>query len=136
MLDLRGFLMNAHLVPSGPAGLYAVGRNAAWALVAAVVLPIAFIVFGALAGGSIQHRPLWTLQPLKPQFGRLSPMAGFKRLFGPEAFVQFVKGLFKIAIVGAVAATVLWNERDRLEGLARLEPAALLPAVLVLALKL
>ena len=136
MLDLRAFLMNAHLVPSGPAGLYAVGRHAAWALVAAVVLPMVFIVFGALAGGSIQHRPLWTLQPLKPQFSRVSPMSGLKRMLGREALVQFAKGLVKIAIVGAVASTVLWNERDRLEGLTRMEPGALMPAVLALSMKL
>ena len=136
ILDLRGSLMNAHLVPVDAAGLSAVGGHALWAGVAAIALPIAFIVFGALAGGSIQHRPLWTLQPLKPQFSRLSPMSGLKRLFGPEAFIQFVKGLLKIVIVGAVAVTVLWNERDRLESLARLEPVALMPAVLALALKL
>jgi flagellar biosynthetic protein FlhB len=135
-IDLRGFLMNAHLVPIDPAGLSAVGGQALWAGVAAVALPLALIAFGALAGGSIQHRPLWTLQPLKPQASRLSPMSGFKRLLGREAIVQFVKGLLKIGIVGAVAVTVLWNERDRLDGMARLEPASLLPATLALALKL
>jgi flagellar biosynthetic protein FlhB len=79
---------------------------------------------------------LWTLQPLKPQFSRVSPMAGLKRLFGREALVQFIKGLVKIAIVGAVASTVLWNERDRLESLTRMEAAVLMPAVLALCLKL
>jgi flagellar biosynthetic protein FlhB len=135
-LDLRGFLMNAHLVPIDATGLSAVGGRALWAGVAAVGLPIAFILFGGLAGGSIQHRPLWTFQPLKPQFSRVSPMGGMKRIFGREAFIQFLKGLLKIVIVGAVAATVLWNERDRLDGLARIEPVALLPAVLALSVKL
>jgi flagellar biosynthetic protein FlhB len=63
-------------------------------------------------------------------------MSGFKRLFGREAFVQFIKGLLKIAIVGAVATTVLWNERDRLEALIRMETGALMPAVLALSMKL
>src|SRR5829696_1350875 len=71
VLDLRGFLMNAHLVPMDATGLSAVGGRALWAGVAAIALPIAFILFGGLAGGSIQHRPLWTLQPLKPQFSRV-----------------------------------------------------------------
>ena len=136
VLDLRAFLMNAHLVPFDAAGLSAIGGRALWAGVAAAALPIAFIVFGGLAGGGVQHRLLWTFQPLKPQFSRVSPMAGVKRLFGREAFIQFIKGLLKIAIVGAVAVTVLWNERDRLEGLARLEPVALMPAVLALSVQL
>jgi flagellar biosynthetic protein FlhB len=135
-LDLRGFLMNAHLVPADAAGLLAVGKHAVWAVLAAVALPLAFIGFGGLAGGAIQHRPLWTAQPLKPQFSRLSPLAGAKRLFGREAMVQFVKGLLKIIIVGAVASTVLWDERDRLDGLIRMETVGLLPATLTLALKL
>jgi flagellar biosynthesis protein FlhB len=136
VLDLRGFLMNAHIVPMDGGGLSAVGGRAVWAGAAAAALPIAFIVFGGLAGGSIQHRPLWTLQPLKPQFSRVSPMSGVKRLFGREALVQFVKGLLKIVIVGAVATTLLWNERDRLDGLTRLDPAALMPAMLALSIKL
>jgi flagellar biosynthetic protein FlhB len=84
----------------------------------------------------MQHRPLWTLQPLTPQFSRISPLAGVKRVFGKEAFVGFAKGLLKILIVGAVAALVLWAERDRLEGLARMPAGATLAAVLRLSLKL
>ena len=136
VLDLRGFLMNAHLVPVDPAGLSAVGGRALWAGVAAVALPLAFIMFGALAGGSIQHRPLWTLQPLKPQFSRVSPLSGMKRIFGREAVIQFIKGLLKIIIVGAVATSLLWNERDRLDALTRIEPGGLMPAVLALSVKL
>jgi len=136
IFDLRGFLMNAHTVPVDPAGLWAVGRHALWAWIGAAALPLAFIVVGGLAGGAIQHRPLWTAQPMKPQFSRVSPMAGAKRLFGREALIQFVKGLLKIVIVGAVATAVLWNERDRLDALARMDVTALSPATLALALKL
>jgi flagellar biosynthetic protein FlhB len=135
-LDLRGFLMNAHQVPSDGAGLTAVGRHALFAGLLAVGLPAAVVSIAALMGGALQHRPLWTLQPLKPQFSRISPSSGLKRIFGKEAWVQFLKGLVKILIVGAVATTVLWNERDRLEGLAQLQPAALLPMLFALSLKL
>src|SRR3954454_13481454 len=135
-LDLRGFLMNAHQVPTNGAGLSDIGKQALLAGLAAMGMPAAILSIAALMGGALQHRPLWTFRPLKPQFSRVSPASGFKRLFGKEAFVQFAKGLVKIAIVGSVASMVLWGERDRLEGLARLEPAALLPALLTLALKL
>ena len=135
-LDLRGFLGNAHLVPPDAAGFTAAGRRALLAGVAALAVPVGLVLLAGLAGGAIQHRPLWTLQPLAPQASRLSPLAGVKRIFGREALVQFAKGLLKIAIVGTVAGVVLWGERDRLDGLARLEPAALLAATLGLVLKL
>ena len=89
-----------------------------------------------LLGGGLQHRPLWTFEPLTPKFNRISPMSGAKRIYGKEAWVQFLKGLLKIAIVGGVASTVLWNERDRLESFARIQPGGVLPALLALALKL
>jgi flagellar biosynthesis protein FlhB len=135
-LELRGFLMNAHLVPADGRGLTAVTRHAAWAGLTALALPLAFVLAAGLAGGALQHRPLWTTQPMRPQLSRISPLSGAKRLFGPEALMQFVKGLLKIAIVGAVGAAVLWHERDRLEALVRLDPTALMPATLALALKL
>jgi flagellar biosynthesis protein FlhB len=135
-VDLRGFLANAHLVPPDAAGIAAAGRHAILAALSAMVLPLAVILAAALLGAGLQHRLLWTLQPLAPKFDRISPLAGAKRLFGKEALVQFVKGLLKLAIVGVVGGTVLWGERDRLESLVQMEVAALLPATLHLSLKL
>jgi flagellar biosynthetic protein FlhB len=135
-LTLRGFLMNAHQVPAGGAGVLTAAKAALWAGLLALALPAGIVAVAALLGGGMQHRPLWTLQPLTPQFSRISPLAGVKRVFGKEAFVGFAKGLLKILIVGAVATLVLWAERDRLEGLARMQAGATLAAVLHLSLKL
>jgi len=135
-LTLRGFLMNAHQVPAGGAGVLTAAKTALWAGLLALALPAGIVAAAALLGGGMQHRPLWTLQPLTPQFSRISPLAGVKRVFGKEAFVGFAKGLLKILIVGAVATLVLWAERDRLEGLARMQAGATLAAVLHLSLKL
>jgi flagellar biosynthetic protein FlhB len=135
-LTLRGFLMNAHQVPAGGAGVLTAAKAALWAGLLALALPAGIVAVAALLGGGMQHRPLWTLQPLTPQFSRISPLAGVKRVFGKEAFVGFAKGLLKILIVGAVATLVLWAERDRREGLARMQAGATLAAVLHLSLKL
>jgi flagellar biosynthetic protein FlhB len=134
---LTGFTL-ALMVAASQVGhsLIFVGRHALWAWIVAAALPLTFIVVGGLAGGAIQHKPLWTTQPLKPQFNRVSPLGGIKRLFGREALVQFIKGLLKIVIVGAVATAVLWNERDRMDALARMDVSALSPATLTLSLKL
>ncbi len=50
---------------------------------------------GGIASGLIMHKPLWTTEPMMPKFNRISPMAGFKRVFGKEALIQFVKSLLK-----------------------------------------
>ncbi len=136
VFDLRGFLMNAHQVPGDGAGMTSAFHRVLLAAGMALALPLAIAALFGVAGGAIQHRLLWTTEPLTPQLNRLSPMAGFTRIFGKEALVQFVKGLLKIGIVGAVASAILWGERDRLDGFARMEPGAVAGATLALCLKL
>ena len=135
-LDMRGFLMNAHQVPYDSGGVAMAGRNALLATLAAVALPFVVFLLAGMAGGAIQHRPLWTTEPMMPQVSRISPLSGFKRLFGKEAWVQFSKGLAKIGIIGAVVTVILWSEHDRLDGLIRMEPIGLLPAIKLLSVKL
>ncbi|MGL4974159.1 MAG: flagellar type III secretion system protein FlhB, partial [Bosea sp. (in: a-proteobacteria)] len=61
---------------------------------------------------------------------------GAKRIFGKEGMVNFVKGLAKLMLVGVVVSVVLWGERDRLDGFARMDVGALMPATLALTVKL
>ena len=135
-LDLRHYLGNAHLVPNGPAALLAAGQRALLIGLQATAVPIGLLVVAALAGGLLQHRPLWTFDPLKPKFERVSPGAGFKRIFGLQAAGRFGKGLLKIVIVGVVASVALWGERDRVEALVTMEPADLVRTMAQVALRL
>src|SRR5205814_9346688 len=69
------------------------------------------------------------VQPLEPKLPRLSPAAGVKRLFSKQALANFCKGLAKLVLIGAVMATLLWPQRDRLDGMVGLDPGAILPVV-------
>jgi flagellar biosynthetic protein FlhB len=86
-------------------------------VLAAIAVPIAVLVFAAVAGNVIQHRLVWSTQPLKPQFSKISPLAGLKRQFSAQALVNFAKGLIKLAVIGSVMLALLWPQRYRLEGL-------------------
>jgi flagellar biosynthetic protein FlhB len=136
VLELRGFLGSPHLVADSGAGMLAAGSKALGAGLSAMLMPLGIIAVAALAAGLVQHRPLWTFEPMMPKFSRVSPMEGAKRIFGKQAFVQFIKGLIKLVVVGAIVAAVLWAERDRLESFATLPPALLLGSILSLSLKL
>ena len=135
VLDLRGFLMNLHLVPE-VGGYLAVGRGALLSGLAACAVPVGAVALAGLAGGLMQHRLVFTLEPLMPQWSRVSPMGGIKRVLGIEAAANLVKGLAKVGVVGAVCAAVLWGERDRLDAAARIEPTAILGLIFAIALKL
>jgi flagellar biosynthetic protein FlhB len=130
------FIAKAHQLPADGGGLMRVGREALLVGLMLIALPFAFAFVAAIAGGLVQHRPLWTTTPLTPQLSRISPLAGFKRLFGREAFVQFTKGLIKLSLIGALVGYLVWVERDRFEMLAQLDASALIPAVKVLVMKM
>ncbi len=53
-----------------------------------------------LGGNMIQHRLVWSAEALKPKLSKISPMAGFRRLFSKQALANFVKGLVKLALIG------------------------------------
>ena len=73
------------------------------------------MIAAGLAGHLLQSRPSFTLDKIKPDFSKVSPMAGFKRMFGLDGLINLVKGLVKIAIVGVAIWTQLWPERGILE---------------------
>jgi flagellar biosynthetic protein FlhB len=122
---------------------FAVDSGGMMVLLQNVLLSIGGIlapIFGllmALAVGShlIQHRPVFTTERLKPDFSKLNPMNGFKRLLGFEGVMNLLKGLIKIAIVGTVTWSVLWPERGRLDGLLGQTPMALASVMIALLLK-
>jgi flagellar biosynthetic protein FlhB len=69
----------------------------------------------AVAGHLVQGRPSFNFDRIAPDFSKVSPIAGFKRMFGIEGWVNLLKGLCKIAIVGIAIWTQLWPERGKLE---------------------
>lgn len=132
---MTGFLANAHQVTDG-AGHLAVMRDVLVTILIALAAPFAVFLVAGLMGGGLQHRPLWTVEPLKPKVDRINPIAGFKRVFGMEALVNFAKGLLKLAIVGTLAAAILWAERARVDTLVQEDPSLLFGAVKDLSVKL
>jgi flagellar biosynthetic protein FlhB len=71
---------------------------------------------------------------LTPKLHKISPGAGFKRLFSKQALANFAKGLVKLALLGSVMTALLWPERQRLDTLVSIDPAAILPLTKSLAL--
>ena len=104
-------------------------------MLAAVAIPLLLLVLAAIVGNMIQHRLVWSGEPLKPKLSKISPLAGFKRLFSKQALANFIKGLVKLALLGAVMAALLWPERGRLDTLVTLDPAAILPMTQTLSLQ-
>src|SRR5690606_3057597 len=69
-----------------------------------------------------QHPPVIATERLKPDLSKISPMAGLKRIFSRTGLVEFLKNVFKVAIVSAVGFGLLWPDIGRLASLVSLEP--------------
>jgi flagellar biosynthetic protein FlhB len=96
-------------------------------LILVLAVPFLVLVLAALAGNVVQHRPVWSSEGLKPKLSKISPLAGFGRLFSKQALANFIKGLLKLALIGTIVTALLWPERTRLEGLVATDPGVLLP---------
>lgn len=133
---LRGLLANAHQIRVDGPALPRLFETIGMETLAIVAVPFLVLTLAALGGNLIQHRLVWSFQTLKPQLSKISPLAGLKRLFSKQSLANLAKGLIKIVVVGAVLTALMWPERFRIEGLVNLDPSALLPFILSLALKI
>ncbi|HHG90952.1 MAG TPA: flagellar biosynthesis protein FlhB [Devosia sp.] len=101
-----------------------------------VLVPLVFLAFFAIAANLVQHKLVWSFEPVKPKLSKVSPLKGFQRLFSGEALVNFAKGIVKLSVVGGVLFIVMWAERDRLDTMMSEDPWLILEAFQGLALKI
>ena len=98
-------------------------------MAAAPLLLIVFLAAGlaGAAGNILQHGFLFTAERLKPDWNKVNPMSGFKRVFGPDGLAEFAKTLFKLCVVAAVCWMTLSPHTGDFSNLAALQPQAVLP---------
>jgi flagellar biosynthetic protein FlhB len=106
-----------------------VGSLTLWGMTsfAKVIAPVMFAaaVAGVLANVA-QVRLKLSLTPLQPNFKRLNPVSGMKRLFGTTGLVELAKAIAKLLIVGGMAFMTVWPQLDTMGALVGLPPALLL----------
>jgi flagellar biosynthetic protein FlhB len=125
---MRNLLANSWMIRTDGGNLMALLKQIEVAVLAAVGVPLLMLMLAAIAGNMLQHRLVWSAESLTPKFSKLSPAAGFKRIFGKQAGANFLKGVGKLIVLGAVMTMILWPERHRMEAMVRLDPAAMLGA--------
>src|SRR4051812_19944624 len=113
---LAGLISQAHNIPVDGRGLMHTMQTLALDTIAAVALPFALLLLAAIAGNMVQHRLVWSAEGLKPKLSKISPGAGFKRLFSKIAVANFVKSLIKPGLVGGGRAGVLGPRRAQRDG--------------------
>lgn len=119
------------------------GRNATALLVAvaqaaaAFILP-AFILFllSGLIASVAQNPPRLIAERIAPKFDRISPRAGWSRIFGLRGATEFAKSLAKLAAVGFAAALIVKGEIAGAFATMASDPAGLADRLLGVSLRL
>lgn len=128
LTPMRNLLANSWMIKTDGKALLALMQQIEFAVLAAIGVPLLMLVLAAIAGNMLQHRLVWSAESLTPKFSKISPGAGFKRIFGKQAAANFLKGIGKLALLGVVMTMILWPEHHRMEAMVRLDPAAMLGA--------
>ena len=136
MPTLTRFLASPQTMATDGISLRAMTGGLGLTIGAALALPILLLALAAIAGNAVQHPPLLTTEPITPKFSKVSPAAGFKRLFSAESLITFLKGLIKIGLVGVVITLVVWPERARVASLTATDVATMLPVLKQLTLRI
>lgn len=89
---------------------FKIGMKSFWGLIAPLLGVLALVGIGV---NLIQVGFLFTLKPLAPNFKKLNPLAGFKKFVSPKSFVELLKGILKLLIVGLIAYRTIISQKER-----------------------
>lgn len=126
---LAGFFADPLSIRLDPQNMQALASSIVWEMIGSLALIVGLLMMAGFAGHVVQHGFLWAPDKIQPKLSKISPIEGFKRLFGMQGLVNFAKGIGKMALVGLVSFAVMWPRRDMLANLPYLELSALMPII-------
>lgn len=105
--------------------------------IAATIGPLFLVLaIAGLAANMAQNAPRIVTDRITPSWERISPLAGFKRIFGREGLAEFAIALLKCLLVGVVATIQLNVDRERIEASMKTDPSELPELILAVSVRL
>ena len=97
--------------------LYGVLRGTVTHLIAPLAWIFVIIMIAAFIGNTMLGGMSFSAEAMAPKLSKMSPLAGFKRMFGVKAIVELIKSLLKFFVVFIVAYLLLSSLFDEILGL-------------------
>lgn len=98
--------------------------------IATPLVPVmAIIAAGSVLASLLQNVPSMAEDRIAPKVNRISPLSGWRRLFGSAGLVEFCKSVIKIAAVSVVLWILFKRDLERFASSLSVEPS-LLPGLL------
>lgn len=126
-MKLLPFVAHPEAIDVSSGGMMLIVQQTAWAAAPILITVLFAASLAGFAGHVFQTGLIWSGEKMKPDFKKVSPLEGFKKIFGIDGLVQFLKSVLKIFVTGWVAWLTLEAHSDELGQLAALDPVAMLP---------
>lgn len=97
--------------------LFSVIRESAVVIVTPLAWLFAIIMLAAFIGNTLLGGISFSWEAMAPKASKLSPLAGFKRMFGVQAAVELLKSILKFFVVCIVAFLLLSGLFEQILGL-------------------
>ncbi len=78
------------------------------------------LALGAIGASLLLGGWVFSAEAFAPQYGRIDPLAGIKRMFSLHGATELGKALLKATLLSAIGAWVLWDARSTLDSLGRM----------------
>jgi flagellar biosynthetic protein FlhB len=92
-----------------------------------ILVPLMLVIVSAgVIGNVAQFGFLITGEKLTPNFAKLNPVAGIKKLFSLRSLIEMVKSLVKLVIIGGIAWIIFNRYLDQIPGLTGLQVGQIL----------
>ncbi len=133
---LRSYIEQAHSMPEAPGGLSVVLGQSFFQILKMMAIPLLLLMTAAFCAPFLQIGPLFAPEVIKPDWSKVSVLKGFGRLFSLRSIMEFIKGLFKILIVGGVATVIIMPYLDKFEHLIDLPVIGAMGELYILVIKM
>lgn len=134
---LEAYIAKLHEIPMDAGGVGDVLMQTLEDVIVALWLPMLLFVGAGLLATYVQKGFAMSWEVIQPKFNKLSPLAGFKRIFSAaDQAVQLGKSIAKLAVVGGVAFMALMPMIDNIQLFIGADVMQLLQELDVLAFKL
>ncbi|MDN3624066.1 flagellar biosynthesis protein FlhB [Methylobacterium isbiliense] len=101
------------------------------------LLPVVLVLaVCGLSASVFQNLPRFVGERIRPQWSRVSPLAGWKRVFGRQGQVEFLKALFKFLAISVVSLLLLRSEQHKVVNAMSVDPSQVPELILTLAIRL
>lgn len=129
-ISLMPFIEHPDSMQLQGSGGIQVARMALMAAAPFLAIVLGGAMLAGVAGHVIQTGFLWSPDRLKFDFKKISPIAGFNKLFGIDALMQFLKSLTKVILVALIAWMIVAPHWSQILQLAATDPVGMLPYAL------